>query len=64
LRQIDQPKDISIEWISNRIYWTEFRLGTIMCSSFDGLNETIIVQEDHNYHPISITINSLTGYMI
>ena len=58
---MDQPTDISVEWISKRIYWSEFRFGTIMCSSFDGSNETVIIQEE--YHPLSITVNSLTGYI-
>lgn len=61
LRLVDHPKDLAIEWISKRIYWTEYRLGHIMCAYLDGSNETVVITEQPNYHPLSIAINSLIG---
>lgn len=61
LTSVNDPKDIAVEWISKRIYWTEYQLGYIMCAFFDGSNETIVIEEPFDSHPLSLAVDSLYG---
>ena len=59
--RMDHPSSFALDWVSKRLYWTEFVLGRIMCATLDGTKEYIVVNEKHNYHPISLAIDSLRG---
>ncbi|XP_072037985.1 low-density lipoprotein receptor-related protein 6-like [Amphiura filiformis] len=48
-------EDIAVDWVANNLYWTDYQLGHICVSRYDGSHRAILIPEQHG--PRSIAIN-------
>ena len=55
--EISQPNGIAIDYLSERIYWSDAGLDRIEYSNFDGSNRNVVENEGTGLlHPFAVTI--------
>jgi sugar lactone lactonase YvrE len=60
--QLNDPHGIAVDWISDKIYWTDAARAHVSVADLSGTNRTVLFSDDMK-KPRGIALDPTTGYM-
>lgn len=57
MKDLEWPNGMTIDYVSNKLFWVDAKLHIIMSSNLDGTKRSVILSDDHYLrHPFSISV--------